>query len=165
MSKFASHKWWIATLVFTAPLLAQAEPVPNTFTAGTVISASQVNADFQNLADRLTAVEGWSTGEKIPDFTATTSTNAIYDAAKGVRLPVYQLAAGENGSNEFTAACKTNDILLSGGCVVRDAAGADLCFISRSYAIGNTWLCRGGKANGVHTDCRVSPTAVCLKSY
>ena len=165
MSKFAKHKWWITTCLLISPLLAQAEPVPNTFTAGTVISASQVNDNFKNLADRLTSVEGGLTGEKITDFTPTTTTNATYDAAKGVRLPVYQIAAGENGTNEFSAPCKTNDILLSGGCVVRDAAGADLCFIARSYAIGNSWLCRGGKANGVHTECRVSPTAVCLKSY
>jgi hypothetical protein len=60
MRKFAKHRWWILTVLLTAPILAIAAGVPNVFTPGTVISSAQVNDNFKNLADRLTALEGQS---------------------------------------------------------------------------------------------------------
>jgi hypothetical protein len=56
MSRFAKHKWWLLTVLLTAPILAIAA-VPNIFTSGTVISSSQVNDNFKSLDDRLTALE------------------------------------------------------------------------------------------------------------
>ena len=55
--KFSKHKWWMLTVVLTAPVLAIAAGVPNMFTAGTQVSASAMNENFKNLADRLTALE------------------------------------------------------------------------------------------------------------
>jgi hypothetical protein len=59
MNKFSKHKWWMLTVLLTLPLAAIAANVPNMFTSGTVISSSQVNANFQNLADRVTLLEGF----------------------------------------------------------------------------------------------------------
>jgi hypothetical protein len=57
MPRFDRHKWWILTVLLTVPLLALAAGVPNVFSPGTVISSSQVNDNFKNLADRVTALE------------------------------------------------------------------------------------------------------------
>jgi hypothetical protein len=57
MTKFSKHKWWLLTVLMTVPLLAVAAGVPNIFTSGTVISSSQVNDNFKNVTDRLTALE------------------------------------------------------------------------------------------------------------
>jgi hypothetical protein len=57
MVTFGKHKWWILTALLTAPLVAVAAGVPKVFTAGTVISSADVNANFANLADRVTALE------------------------------------------------------------------------------------------------------------
>src|SRR5215471_10509775 len=56
-SKFGRHRWWMLTVLLTAPLVAVAAGVPNMFTSGTVISSAQVNENFKNLADRVTALE------------------------------------------------------------------------------------------------------------
>lgn len=58
MAKFGKHKWWFLTIALTLPVIAIAADVPNIFTSGTVVSSSQVNANFKNLSDRLTALEG-----------------------------------------------------------------------------------------------------------
>jgi hypothetical protein len=46
------------TLLLTVPVLAVAAGVPNVFTSGTVISSQQMNDNFKNVTDRLTALEG-----------------------------------------------------------------------------------------------------------
>ena len=51
MTKFSRHKWWIVTVLITAPLVAIAA-VPNIFSPNTVISSSQVNANFSGLDSR-----------------------------------------------------------------------------------------------------------------
>jgi hypothetical protein len=58
MTKFSKHKWW--TLRRWSPLVAIAAGVPNVFAPNTVISSSLVNANFANLADRVTALEAAS---------------------------------------------------------------------------------------------------------
>jgi hypothetical protein len=58
MSRFGKHKWWILTVALTLPAIAIAAIPYQTFTAGTVISASQLQADFQNIESRLSALEG-----------------------------------------------------------------------------------------------------------
>jgi hypothetical protein len=55
-TKFSKHKWWIVTALITVPLVAIAA-VPNVFTANTVISSAQVNANFTALDTRLAALE------------------------------------------------------------------------------------------------------------
>jgi len=57
MRNFSKHKWWIITVLLTAPLIALAAGVPNVFAPNTVISSAQVNANFTNLSDRVTALE------------------------------------------------------------------------------------------------------------
>jgi hypothetical protein len=56
MTKFSKHKWWIVTALITVPVVAIAA-VPNVFTANTVISSAQVNANFAALDTRLAALE------------------------------------------------------------------------------------------------------------
>ena len=60
MTKFSKHKWWIVTALLTAPLVAIAAGVPNVFAPNMVISSAAVNANFTNLADRVTALEAAS---------------------------------------------------------------------------------------------------------
>jgi hypothetical protein len=57
MRKFATHRWWLLTMLMTVPIIAVAAGVPNVFKPGEVISSAQVNDNFKNLADRLTALE------------------------------------------------------------------------------------------------------------
>lgn len=61
MTKFSRHKWWIVTVLITAPLVAIAA-VPNIFSPNTVISSAQVNANFAGLDSRLGALEAPTTG-------------------------------------------------------------------------------------------------------
>ena len=70
MVTFGKHKWWILTAVLTAPLVAMAAGVPNVFAPGTVISSADVNANFKNLSDRVTALEA-SIATKASAATAT----------------------------------------------------------------------------------------------
>lgn len=53
---FGKHKWWILTVLITAPLVALAS-VPNVFTPNTVISSADVNGNFAGLDTRITALE------------------------------------------------------------------------------------------------------------
>jgi hypothetical protein len=55
--RFGKHKWWVVTALLSAPLVAVAAGVPNIFAPNTVISSAAVNANFANLADRVTALE------------------------------------------------------------------------------------------------------------
>lgn len=167
MRTFGKHNLWILTILLTAPVVALAAGVPNLFTAGQVISSVQMNQNFASVTDRVTTLETSLSSGLIPQLSnPNVATNAQYDAAPAVRLPLYQIVAGENGSNEATASCKTGDLLLSGGCVARDVSGAASCMVERSYFSGPiTWLCRAGKPNGLSSDCRATPYAVCLKSY
>jgi hypothetical protein len=57
MVTFNKHKWWILTALLTVPLVALAAGVPNVFAPNTVISSANVNANFSNLSDRVTALE------------------------------------------------------------------------------------------------------------
>jgi hypothetical protein len=56
MSKFARHKWWFVTLLLSLPVIAVAA-VPNLFTPNTVLKASALNQNFDNLDKRLAALE------------------------------------------------------------------------------------------------------------
>jgi hypothetical protein len=77
MRKFEGHKWWVLTVLVTAPLVAIAAGVPNVFSPGTVISSGQVNDNFKNLADRLTALE--TAGQQ-----RQTSATVVFDDAGGL---------------------------------------------------------------------------------
>lgn len=56
MKRFHKHKLWVLTILLTAPVMVLAA-VPNVFTAGTVISSAQVNANFAGLDLRLATLE------------------------------------------------------------------------------------------------------------
>jgi hypothetical protein len=66
MTRFSKHKWWIMTALLTAPLVALAAGVPNVFAPNTTISSAAVNANFTNLADRITALEARKTTISLP---------------------------------------------------------------------------------------------------
>jgi hypothetical protein len=57
MRKFSNHRWWLLTVLLSVPIVALAAGVPNLFKAGDVISSAEVNDNFKNIADRLTALE------------------------------------------------------------------------------------------------------------
>jgi hypothetical protein len=60
--RFQRHKWWILTMLLTAPVAAFATGVTNIFSPGTVISSAAVNQNFQQVTDRLTALENANAG-------------------------------------------------------------------------------------------------------
>ncbi len=72
--RFQRHKWWILTMLLTAPVAAFATGVTNIFSPGTVISSAAVNQNFQQITDRLTALENASPGGTFtpPDGGTTT---------------------------------------------------------------------------------------------
>jgi len=147
-------------------LLVFAAGVPNVFTPGTVISSAQVNENFAAVTNRLTALETTLSSGTIPDIVnPSVATNAQYQAAPAVHLPVYRVTPGEYSTNEGGASCKTGDLLLGGGCNGRDTLGSETCMVERDYPISQyTWYCRARKANGNHSECRATAFAICLKS-
>jgi hypothetical protein len=168
VSKFGKHKWWIITGILTLPVLALGQSAAlYMFSPGTVISSAQVNSNFSVLSARLAAVEKTLSGASIPDIVnPALATNAAYMAATAVRLPIYKVTPGESGGNETGASCNTGDVLIGGGCNGRDALGTETCMVERNYPISSVaWYCRSRKANGMHTECRATAFAVCLKSY
>lgn len=84
-------------------------------------------------------------------------TNASYDAANPLRLPIY-----------WASATGTGDQLLSGGCVV---GGNDLCYVQRSYPIlvapslQSGWHCREIDRNTALGCANLTVFALCLKSF
>jgi hypothetical protein len=78
MPGFKRQGWWLLTAVLSVPILAAAAGVPNVFKAGDVISSAQVNDNFKNLSDRLTALEE---GQGRPWVLAGENTSkAVWDA-------------------------------------------------------------------------------------
>lgn len=73
-------------LVLSAPGLADVA-VPNTFTSGTTISSSQVNANFSTLASAMPGVKT-STGAFLTAITGTVSNNATSIMSISVTPPV-----------------------------------------------------------------------------
>jgi hypothetical protein len=61
MNRFGKHKWWMLTALLSAPLVALAAGVPNMFAPNTPISSAAVNANFTDLANRVTALENAKT--------------------------------------------------------------------------------------------------------
>jgi hypothetical protein len=88
MTKFSKHKWWIVTALITAPLVAIAAGVPNVFAPNTVISSAAMNANFTNLADRVTALEAASAKSS-----ATALSGAVGD------VPVRTVTFTASGAN------------------------------------------------------------------
>jgi hypothetical protein len=93
-------------------------------------------------------------------------TNASYDAANPLRLPIYWVSA--TGTGDLTAPCRSGDQLLSGGCVV---GANDGCYVQRSYPIlvapslQSGWHCREiDRTDG--TGCaNLTVLSLCLKSF
>jgi hypothetical protein len=128
MGRFGKHKWWIVTALLTAPLVAVAAGVPHMFTANTVISSAQVNANFTNLADRVTALESarktkvtvamnnlagpLGTTGKMASFTTTGGALLIIVSATSYSATDYalSLAVQLDGTNIGNLTAFTNEI-------------------------------------------------------
>ena len=95
-NRFGKHRWWILTVLLTAPLLALAADVPHMFTAGTVISSTEVNENFKNLSDRVTALENAKTNvtvvmDNVTGALPATGKTAVFTTAGG---PLMIIASG-----------------------------------------------------------------------
>jgi len=113
MTKFSKHKWWIVTALITAPLVAIAAGVPNVFAPNTLISSSAVNANFTNLADRVTALEA---------ATAKSSATTILNNSPGPLNPTG--SPGKTAS--FTATGANPVLILVSGSAYLSAGAATL---------------------------------------
>lgn len=123
MGRFGKHKWWIVTALLTAPLVAVAAGVPNVFAPNTVISAAQVNANFTNLADRVTALEAARKTKatvvmnSAPGPLGTTGKTATFAATGG---PLLIIVSG----SAFSAGAATLDVAVQlDGAVIGHVTG------------------------------------------
>ena len=123
MGRFGKHKWWIVTALLTAPLVAVAAGVPHMFTANTVISSAQVNANFTNLADRVTALEAARKTKvtvamnNVPGPLGATGKTATFATTGGALLIIVSGAA-------FSTAGQTMDLAVQlDGAVIGHVIG------------------------------------------
>jgi hypothetical protein len=82
MKRFTPHRWWLLTVLTAVPALSLAAGVPHLFTSGTVVSSAEVNANFAQLADRLTALEATPASGTYVRWGRTTCSNdaqVVYD--------------------------------------------------------------------------------------
>ncbi len=122
MGRFGRHKWWMLTALLTIPIVALAEGVPNVFSPNTAISSSQVNANFKNLADRVTALE-----------TAIQSTTTATVVMDGVAGPL-----GTTGKTAtFTTAGGPIVVITSGSAWSKTAATIDIAVQLDGTVIGH----------------------------
>jgi hypothetical protein len=105
MNRFGKHKWWLLTALLCAPFLAMAAGVPNMFAPNTPISSAAVNANFADLANRVTALE-----------TAKTTVTLVMDNVTG--------GLGATGKTAtFTSTGGTMVLVVSGSGWINGAAG------------------------------------------
>ena len=117
--------------------LAQVVTVPNTFSAGTAISASQVNANFATLA---TAI---NTG--IPGYEQVTS-------------QTFTIPANTTQMAQFTANCPTGKVVLGGGFYM---GGAGLIEQSPPTVGGGLWGWLVGANNPINVALPITVFAIC----
>jgi hypothetical protein len=124
--KFVRHGWWMLTVLLTAPLLALAN-VPNTFSPNTVISSSQVNANFAGLDTRVTALEA-----RAPAAVGAQRTAFTYDATGS--SPTLTLALGAGAYTFVAAACggPTGGTFLVDATMVVNGTDTDLAVLDGS---------------------------------
>ena len=78
-----------AAVLLTLPVTGRADvTVPNTFTSGTTISSSQVNANFSVLANAMPGVKKITSETFVTSITGTSSTNATNITSISVTPPV-----------------------------------------------------------------------------
>jgi hypothetical protein len=129
MSKFTKHKWWFLTLALTLPTVAIAAAIPyQSFTSGTLISSSQLGANFQNIEGRLAALEG------LP---------ARVTALENRTAPALSCTVSTTGTQLWLADCPTGYKVTGGGCDVNDKTSTP--GINISMPNGTTgWACDAG---------------------
>jgi len=131
------------SLVLSAGMLAYA--VPNVFTAGTTLSAAQMNANFTDVEARIAALEA-----KLASVTVTTSNGQPTVRFTGVNVQVV------NGQDATASANGTGNLIV--GYNEADTSGTSRCTLGRNpntnagvtdaatcSAAGGTWTNTGFK--------------------
>ena len=123
--------------IWSTGALAQVVTVPNTFSAGTAISASQVNANFATLATAInTGIPGY---EKVTSQTITIPPNTT------------QMI-------QVTANCPTGKVVLGGGFYM---GGAGLVEQSQPTVGGGLWGWLVGANNPINVALPLTAFAIC----
>ena len=105
----------VVGLLLSIVVIAGTVTKPHTFSDGTVISASQVNANFDTL---FTLVNGNLTSENIASIDASDITTGTIDAARIPNLDASKITAGTIDSSRIatsTTAAPSKIILFTGG--------------------------------------------------
>lgn len=123
--------------IWSTGALAQVVTVPNTFSAGTAISASQVNANFQALA---TAINSG-----IPGYEIVTS-------------QTFTVPANTTQMAQFTANCPSGKVVLGGGFYL---GGGGSVVQSQPVVGGGLWGWLVGVNNPINIALPLSVFAVC----
>jgi hypothetical protein len=123
--------------IWSTGALAQVVTVPNTFSAGTAISASQVNANFQTLA---TAINNG-----IPGYEMVTS-------------QTFNVPANTPMMVQFTANCPTGKVVLGGGFYL---GGGGSVVQSQSVVGGGLWGWLVGVNNPINIALPLTVFAIC----
>jgi hypothetical protein len=123
--------------IWSTGALAQVVTVPNTFSAGTPISASQVNANFESL--------GSAINKGIPGYETVTS-------------QTFSIPANTTMMTQFTANCPTGKVVLGGGFYL---GGAGLVQQSQPTVGGGLWGWLVGANNPINTAVPITVFAIC----
>jgi hypothetical protein len=134
MKKFWRHQWWVITVLTTIPLVALAAQI--TFSPGTPIRSTDVNANFTELYQRTAALP------------------LRVELANGAQCAV--------SADVSDCTCPNNSVPVGGGA----AAGGDANVLNASQALpaASPTFWRTACANtttGARVTC-VAPFAVCL---
>jgi hypothetical protein len=123
--------------IWSTGALAQVVTVPNTFSAGTAISASQVNTNFASLA---TAINNG-----IPGYESVTS-------------QTFTVPANTTQMAQFTANCPTGKVVLGGGFYL---GGAGSVVQSQPTVGGGLWGWLVGVNNPINVALPLTVFALC----
>jgi hypothetical protein len=123
--------------IWSTGALAQVVTMPNTFSAGTAISASQVNANFESLA---TAIN-----KGIPGYEMVTS-------------QTFTIPANTTMMTQGTANCPTGKVVLGGGFYL---GGGGSVVQSQPTVGGGLWGWLVGVNNPINVPLPLTVFAIC----
>lgn len=157
-SKFVMG-WALAVTAF----LVMGVTIPNSFTAGTSISSSQVNANFAALKTAVDALE--ATAAALPTTKGSIRGYVMFNGGTGAVVNSFMTTGGvptvlRTGAGRYTITWPGESIFFTDDPTTITCLGSPPLFV-RSDSVGGTQLVSTDNAASVATD----PTACCVVLY